>query len=88
MPPAHSSWIEGGKDVDLLFTDVIMPGGINDRQLADKIQKLRPRLKVLYTSGYDENVIVHNGRLDPGVELLPKPYRTSELARKLREVLD
>ncbi|MGJ4940467.1 PAS-domain containing protein [Bradyrhizobium sp. HKCCYLS1011] len=80
--------VERGEEFDLLFTDVIMPGGMNGRQLADEIKKLRPHVKVLYTSGYDENVIVHNGRLDPGVELLPKPYRNTELARKIREVLE
>ncbi|TPQ32415.1 hypothetical protein C2U70_22125 [Bradyrhizobium guangdongense] len=80
--------VESGVGFDLLFTDVIMPGGMNGRQLADEIKKRRPGMKILYTSGYDENVIVHDGRLDPGVELLAKPYRNSELARKIREVLD
>lgn len=65
-----------------------MPGGMNGRQLADRIRTLNPGVKVLYTSGYNENVIVHDGRIDPGVELLPKPYRNSDLARKIREVLD
>ncbi|HTQ98970.1 MAG TPA: PAS domain S-box protein [Candidatus Acidoferrum sp.] len=75
-------------EIDLLFTDVIMPGGMGGRQLAEAARQLRPGLKVLYTSGYTENSIVHNGRLDPGVHLLGKPYQRLELARKLRELLD
>jgi PAS domain S-box-containing protein len=70
--------------IDLLFTDVIMPGEMNGRQLVDEALKLRPALKVLYTSGYTENAIVHQGRLDPGVLLLAKPYRKQDLARMLR----
>ncbi|HEY0330491.1 MAG TPA: ATP-binding protein [Rhodopseudomonas sp.] len=79
--------IEAGATFDLLFTDVIMPG-LNGRQLADAVQALRPGTKVLYTSGYTENAIVHHGRLDPGVLLLPKPYRKSELARLIRAALN
>ena len=74
-------------DVDLLFTDVIMPGGISGRELAEQAVKLRPALKVLYTSGYTENAIVHTGHLDKGVHLLNKPYRRSELAQKIRSAL-
>jgi CheY-like chemotaxis protein len=74
--------------IDLLFTDVIMPGAMNGRQLVDEALKRRPSLKTLYTSGYTENAIVHHGRLDAGVLLLAKPYRKSELARMLRTALD
>lgn len=74
--------------IELLFTDVIMPGGMNGKQLADAALALRPDLKVLFTSGYTEKGIVHNGRLDSGVQLLSKPYRRQELASKLRVVLD
>jgi PAS domain S-box-containing protein len=71
---------------DLIFTDVIMPG-MNGRQLADEVRRRRPDVKVLYTSGYTENAIFHHGRLDPGVTLLAKPYRKSDLARKIREAM-
>jgi CheY-like chemotaxis protein len=75
-------------DFDLLFTDVVMPGGLNGRQLADRMRTFRPELKVLFTSGYTEDALVHNGRLDEGVDLLNKPYRKRDLALKLRKVLD
>jgi PAS domain S-box-containing protein len=79
--------VDRGAHFDVLFTDVIMPGGMNGRQLADAIARRRPGVRVLYTSGYAEDVIVHGGRLDPGVALLNKPYRKSDLARRIREVL-
>ena len=79
--------LDGSEHVDLLFTDVIMPGGLNGRQLATEALKRRPGLKVLYTSGYTENAIVHHGRLDAGVLLLPKPYVSSDLARMIRTAL-
>ena len=80
--------VDGGADFDLLFTDVIMPGGINGRQLAEAVRERRPDLKVLFTSGYSENAIIHHGRLDSGVLLLQKPYRKSELARMVRAALE
>jgi PAS domain S-box-containing protein len=79
--------IDAVPTLDLLFTDVIMPGEMNGRQLVDEARKRRPSLKTLYTSGYTENAIVHHGRLDSGVLLLAKPYRKSELARMLRLAL-
>jgi CheY-like chemotaxis protein len=78
---------DAGTPFDLLFTDVIMTGAMNGRQLADEIATRRPSVKVLFTSGYTENAIVHHGRLDPGVLLLAKPYRNSELARMVRRAL-
>jgi nitrogen-specific signal transduction histidine kinase len=72
---------------DLLFTDVVIPGGMNGPQLAREVQKRAPVIHVLFTSGYTENAIVHQGRLDPGVHLLNKPYRRSDLALKMRQAL-
>jgi PAS domain S-box-containing protein len=80
--------IQAGHGFDLLFTDIIMPGTMNGRQLADTILEHRPDLKVLFTSGYTENAIIHHGRLDSGVLLLAKPYRKSDLARMIRKALD
>ena len=78
--------VRTGHAFDLLFTDVIMPG-INGRQLADEIAKVRPGLRVLFTSGYTENAIIHHGRLDEGVLLLAKPYRKSDMAIMIRKAL-
>jgi PAS domain S-box-containing protein len=79
--------VDSVTDLDLLFTDVIMPGSMNGRLLADEARRRRPALKVLFTSGYTENAIVHHGRLDPGVLLLSKPYRKSDLAKLVREAI-
>jgi nitrogen-specific signal transduction histidine kinase/CheY-like chemotaxis protein len=73
--------------IDLLFTDVVLPGA-SGRELADQIKQLYPHVPVLYTTGYTRNAIVHQGRLDPGVQLLNKPYTQQDLARKVRELLD
>jgi PAS domain S-box-containing protein len=88
-PDARSalSIIESGVAVDLLFTDMVMPGPIRSPELAAKARLRIPNLAVLFTSGYTENAIVHAGRLDEGVELLSKPYTQEALARKVREVL-
>jgi signal transduction histidine kinase/ActR/RegA family two-component response regulator len=77
---------DSGAAFDLLFTDVIMPG-LNGRQVAAEMAQRRPTLKVLFTSGYTENAIIHHGRLDSGVLLLAKPYRKLDLARMLRVAL-
>jgi PAS domain S-box-containing protein len=79
--------VESGVPIDLLFTDVIMSGAMNGRQLVDAATRLRPTLRVLFTSGYTENAIVHHGRLDAGVLLLAKPYRKPELAKMIRVAL-
>jgi CheY-like chemotaxis protein len=79
--------VDGGAAFDLLFTDVILTKSMNGRQLAIEIEHRRPGTKVLFTSGYTENAIIHHGRLDPGVLLLAKPYRKAELARMLRIAL-
>ena len=80
--------LTSGAAVDLLFTDVVMPGPMRAPELARRAKELQPNIVVLYTSGYTQNAIVHNGRLDEGVFLLSKPYRKSELARKIRSLLD
>lgn len=73
--------------IDLLFTDVVLPGK-SGKVLADTASKLRPGLKILFTTGYSRNAIVHHGRVDPGVELLSKPFTYEQLAARVRDVLD
>jgi len=79
--------LTAGQDVHLLFTDVVLPG-LNGRQLADQALQARPGLKVLFTTGYTRNAIVHDGRLDQGVDLISKPFTFASLAAKVRQVLD
>ena len=71
----------------LLFTDIVMPD-INGRKLADEALRRKPGLKVLYTTGYTNNAIIHNGVLDPGVHLITKPFTLEQLAAKVRDVLE
>jgi CheY-like chemotaxis protein len=75
-------------EITALFTDVGLPGGMNGRQLADEARRRRPDLRVLFTTGYARNAIVHDGRLDPGVQLITKPFTYAALAARLRDVLD
>jgi PAS domain S-box-containing protein len=75
-------------EISLLFTDIGLPDGINGRRLAEEARKLRGGLKILFTTGYARNAIVHDGRLDAGVELLPKPFTQAALAEKLRDIID
>ena len=82
------SLLEASDDIELLFTDVGLPGALNGRQLADEARRRRPTLKVLFTTGYARNAIVHQGRLDSGVELITKPFTYTALARKLHQVLE
>ena len=72
--------------MDLLFTDVVLPNGMEGRRLADAARRVRPDLEELFTTGYSRNAIVHNGRLDPGVHLVSKPFTFEALAAKLRAV--
>jgi PAS domain S-box-containing protein len=74
--------------IDLLLTDVVMPGGLNGRQLADKAVAKRPDLRVLYMTGYTRNAIDHHGRLDPGINMISKPFSFEDLAARVRERLD
>jgi two-component system NtrC family sensor kinase len=80
--------LDAEPNISLLFTDVVLPGGMNGRQLADEAQRRRPGLKVLYATGYTRNAIIHQGRLDAEVELLSKPFTAEALARKVRQILD
>ena len=80
--------LQAAHDVDLLFTDVVLPEGMDGRRLADEASRRRPGIKTLFTTGYTRNAIVHNGRLDPGVHLISKPFSFERLAAKVREVLD
>ena len=82
------SALESTPPIDLLFTDVVLPGSASGRDLAEKLKERYPGLPVLFTTGYTRNAIVHNGRLDAKVHLLNKPYTQQELARKIRELLD
>jgi signal transduction histidine kinase/DNA-binding response OmpR family regulator len=79
--------LKSGMPIDLLFTDVVMPGQMRSPELARHAKSLHPNIAVLFTSGYTQNAIVHGGRLDPGVELLSKPYGREQLARKVRGML-
>jgi two-component SAPR family response regulator len=70
-----------------LLTDVVLPGKIRGREIAERVAEIRPEVKVLFMSGYTENSIVHHGRLDDGVQLIGKPFKREQLARKVAEVL-
>ncbi len=75
-------------EVDLLFTDVVLPGGMSGAELAKAAIEFRPDLKTLFTTGYARNAIVHHGRLDAGVQLLTKPFSYADLAARIRDILD
>jgi CheY-like chemotaxis protein len=86
--PAALDVVDRQHGIDLLFTDVVLTGGMNGRALADEARRRRPDLQVLFTTGYTSNAIVHHGRLDPGVSLISKPFTYAELAAKVRHLLD
>ena len=75
-------------EIVLLFTDVVLPGGTNGAELAREARKRRPDLRVLYTSGYTDNAIIHKGVLDDDADMIGKPFRKAALARKIRGILD
>ncbi|OMI05976.1 histidine kinase [Bradyrhizobium brasilense] len=86
--PAALRLLEREPRVDLLFTDIVLPGGLTGAQVAAQAKTVRPTLKVLFTTGYARNAIIHHGRLDKGVQLIVKPFSFTELAAKVRDVLD
>jgi PAS domain S-box-containing protein len=85
--PTALSIVEQHDDIQLLFTDIVLPRGMNGVELSRIVRSLRPTLPVLYTSGYTENAVIHHGRLDPGVQLLEKPFTRAELARHVQRAL-
>ena len=86
--PSALRLLERQPRVDLLFTDVVLPGGLTGAQVASEARERRPDLKVLFTTGYARNAIIHHGRLDKGVQLITKPFSFGDLAAKIRDVLD
>jgi CheY-like chemotaxis protein len=87
---AHSAleMLDADGKVDLLFTDIGLPGGVNGRELANRAIKRFPSLRVLFTTGYTRNAIIHHGRLDPGVALIGKPFTQAALAEKVRRIFE
>ncbi len=86
-PSAIKILSSDARKIDLLLTDIVMPG-VNGRQVADEAQSLRPGIKVLYMTGYSRNAVIHQGRLDEGVDMLQKPVSQAELAHRIRLILD
>jgi CheY-like chemotaxis protein len=85
--PAGLRALQSGARIDLLITDVGLPGGMNGRQVADAARKLRPELRVLFITGYAENALVGNGHLEKGMHVLAKPFEVERLANKIRELI-
>jgi CheY-like chemotaxis protein len=86
--PSALRLLERQMRVDLLFSDVVLPGGLTGAQVAAQARAMRPGLRVLFTTGYARNAIIHQGRLDKGVHLITKPFSLNDLAAKVRDVLD
>ena len=86
--PAGLKILQSDTRLDLLVTDVGLPGGMNGRQVADAGRVLRPSLKVLFITGYAENAVIGNGHLEPGMQVITKPFPIEALANKVREMID
>lgn len=86
--PSALRLLERQSRVDVLFSDVVLPGGLTGAQVAAQAREMKPGLKVLFTTGYARNAIIHHGRLDKGVNLITKPFSASDLAAKIRDVID
>jgi DNA-binding response OmpR family regulator len=80
--------LESDVKIDLLITDVGLPGGINGKEMADKARERRPDLKVLFITGYAQNAAIYNGRLDPGMHVLSKPFPMDKLASRIRTIIE
>ncbi len=86
--PTALRMLDDAPPIDLLLTDVVLPNGMNGRQLSDEMLRRRPDIKVLFVTGYTRNAIIHHGRLDPDIDLLTKPFTADALTRKVRQILD
>ncbi len=86
--PAAGAVLGETPRIDLLLTDVVLPRGMNGREVAEKAREQHPEIKVVFTSGYTENAIIHHSKVDEGVELLSKPYTRQTLAQRIRQALD
>jgi CheY-like chemotaxis protein len=86
--PSGVGVLESDARIDLMITDIGLPGGMNGRQVADAARSVRPGLKVLFITGYAENAVVGNGHLDPGMQLLTKPFEIDALSDKIREMIE
>jgi signal transduction histidine kinase/CheY-like chemotaxis protein len=86
--PSAQRILDGEETIDLLFSDLVLPGALTGALLAEGARQKRPQMKVIFSSGYTQHAIAHQGKLDPGVQFLSKPFRRAELAAKVREVLD
>ena len=86
--PTALGMLDAAPQIDLLLTDVVLPNGMNGRQLSDEVLRRRPDIKVLFVTGYTRNAIIHHGRLDPDIDLLTKPFTADALTRKIRQILD
>jgi two-component system NtrC family sensor kinase len=86
--PAALRLLADAPHIDLLLTDVVLPAGMNGRELSDEVRRRRPEMKLLFVTGYTRNAIIHHGRLDPDIDLLTKPFTADALTRKIRQILD
>jgi CheY-like chemotaxis protein len=86
--PSGLKLLQSGARIDLLITDVGLPGGFNGRQVADAARVGRPKLKVLFITGYAENAVIGNGHLDPGMQVIAKPFAMSTLAARVRAIIE
>ena len=86
--PTALRMLDDAPHIDMLLTDVVLPAGMNGRQLSDEVLRRRSGIKVLFVTGYTRNAIIHHGRLDPDIDLLTKPFTADALTRKIRQILD